>query len=245
MAVIWQKQTRTTRYEVRSAGRSLRLYTNGVLHTQYHPHKVLTGYVWDLLMLPAFFCPPGSIRRVLVLGLGGGTVIHALRHFAQPQQFVAVELSAEHVRIARRFFNIRGKDIELHCADAVEWVRQYRGEKFDLIIDDLFGDHEGEPMQVMPANEAWLRQLHRHLTPQGMLVKNFVARQALSEMRAACTTVTGRRFKSVFALSSTRDENRVGVFLKRRCDKKDLRDNLTKMPRLSAALRDYHLRQIK
>jgi len=56
---------------VRSAGYSLRLYTDGVFHTQYNPGNPLTGHIWDLLMLPAFFYEPDTIKRVLVLGVGG------------------------------------------------------------------------------------------------------------------------------------------------------------------------------
>lgn len=55
MAIVWSRQLSGVHYEVRSAGNSLRLYTDGVFHSQYNPCRLITGHVWDLLMLPAFF----------------------------------------------------------------------------------------------------------------------------------------------------------------------------------------------
>ena len=49
MAIVWQDTRDGTHYQVRTAGKTLRLYTDGVLHSQYNPVKRLTGSVWDLL----------------------------------------------------------------------------------------------------------------------------------------------------------------------------------------------------
>ena len=55
MAILWQKKIKNTQYEVRSAGQTRRLYTDGVFHSQFNPNRAITGGVWDLLMLPTFF----------------------------------------------------------------------------------------------------------------------------------------------------------------------------------------------
>ncbi|HCM06551.1 MAG TPA: class I SAM-dependent methyltransferase, partial [Oceanospirillales bacterium] len=48
MAIVWQETRNGTHYEVRNAGKTLRLYTDKVLHSQYNFDKKLTGSVWDL-----------------------------------------------------------------------------------------------------------------------------------------------------------------------------------------------------
>ena len=73
MALIWETEQDGVRYEVRRAGQTLRLYANGVQHSEFHPKRLLTGSVWDLLWLPALLHEPARFRRVLVLGLGGGS----------------------------------------------------------------------------------------------------------------------------------------------------------------------------
>ena len=37
MALLWEKRAAGVHYSVRNAGNTVRLYTNGVLHTQYNP----------------------------------------------------------------------------------------------------------------------------------------------------------------------------------------------------------------
>ena len=65
MAVIWQKHVEGKCYEVRAAGHTRRLYTDGVFHSQYNPRHSLTGNVWDLLSLPSFFLQQRQLQRAL------------------------------------------------------------------------------------------------------------------------------------------------------------------------------------
>ena len=55
MAILWQKTVDQNRYEIRTAGKTRRLYTNGVCHSEFNADKIFTGSVWDLLILPAWF----------------------------------------------------------------------------------------------------------------------------------------------------------------------------------------------
>lgn len=240
MTLLWQKKTVDTHYEVRTAGNSLRLYTNGVFHSQYHPQKPLTGYVWDLLMLPVFFYPPETIKRVLVLGVGGGAVFHSLRYFIQPELIVGVELDATHVQIAKRYFGIRGRGIELHTADAMDWLQHYAGEKFDLIIDDVFAEQDGQPLQVTTATQKWLSLMRKHLSPQGMIVKNFVDQKTLGLASRQANFKQG--FRSMFVLSGAKDQNRVAVFSRAALSQHDLRQHIKQMPQLNAALKSGKLK---
>lgn len=101
MAILWQKTIKDTRYEVRTAGQTRRLYTDGVFHSQFNPEHEVTGGVWDVLMLPAFFYPPETIKRVLVLGVGGGAVIHQLQRYIKPEEIIGVELNPVHIMLAK------------------------------------------------------------------------------------------------------------------------------------------------
>ncbi|HET8705303.1 MAG TPA: hypothetical protein VFM46_03285, partial [Pseudomonadales bacterium] len=107
MTILFSTQQNGHTYEVRSAGKTRRLYTDGVFHSQYHPQHVMTGSVWDLLFLPSQFYAPGELKRVLVLGVGGGAAIHMLNHFAAPKQIVGVELSKIHLKLAKDYFDLR------------------------------------------------------------------------------------------------------------------------------------------
>jgi len=174
MAILFHKQLSGHTYEVRSAGRTRRMYTDGVFHSQYNPQHGVTGSVWDLLFLPSQFYAPGELKRVLVLGVGGGAVIHMLNQFSAPEQIIGVELSRIHLQLAKRFFDLRYRNLQLVCANAIEWLIEYDGEPFDLIIDDLYSERDGEPERAIAADASWFDVLMDNLSERGMLVMNFV-----------------------------------------------------------------------
>lgn len=242
MALLWKKQTADSLYEIRTAGRSLRLYTNGVFHTQYNPVQPLTGHVWDLLMLPAFFYQPGEIQRVLVLGVGGGAVMNMLKIFVQPEQITGVELNPVHVALAKRFFGIKGKGLKLLQADAVSWLQQYKGEKFDLIIDDLFAEQGGEPVRAVKANSKWFGLMLKHLSMDGAIVGNYADLNDLKNSAGLNSKSINKRFLSIFQLANQYDENFVGVFVRKKVSSKQLRARLVKTPGLNPELKTSRLR---
>lgn len=173
MAVIWSKRVGDDHYEVRTAGNSVRLYKNRVFHSQWNPRRPLSSGVWDLLFLPALFLPVTRVNHVLLLGVGGGAVINQYVQLISPDNIVGVELDAQHLKLARRFFSLSHRSVELHCADAIAWLRAYDGPPFDVIIEDLFTERDGEPERVMDCDAHWFYSLRQHLTPHGMLIINF------------------------------------------------------------------------
>ena len=259
MAIIWQKTINDTHYEVKAAGNSRRLYSDGVFHSQYNPARPITGTLWDLLMLPAFFytpgrmpkCgarrdaqepPPGTVNRVLVLGLGGGTVVHQLLHFVRPEHIVCVELDPVHIIIAQRFFGITQKNAEIYEADAKLWIENYQGPRFDMIIDDLFGERHGQPVRAIDANAGWFRSLTQHLAPAGAIVINFVSRHEMRQSGYFSNMAVARRFKSAFQLTDPVCDNAIGVFLRRQATSRMLRERLKVTPELNTALKNGKLR---
>lgn len=249
MALVWQKQTSNTLYQLRSAGRSLRLYTNGVFHTQYNPDNPLTGHIWDLLMIPAFFHDPTEIRRVLVLGVGGGAVIQLLKQFVKPEKIIGVELNPVHIQISKRFFKLNSCHVELVEADALKWLENYSGEKFDMIIDDLFGEQDGEPVPVVAPNTRWFRLLLKNLNTQGLLVKNFIDNTALRNCAGLSSKSIASRFASVYQLTTPLNENHSAVFLRKASSSRQLRKRLVSTPGLNPTLKTsrlrYRLRRLK
>ena len=232
MGLLWERRVGDTLYQVRNAGATRRLYTNGVFHSQYNPQRPVTRSVWDLLFLPAFFYAPGELRRVLLLGVGGGAVVRQLQQFVEPDSITGIELSAVHLSIARRFFGVGGAGVRLEQGDAVDWVRRYRGPGFDMIIDDLFGDYDGEPQRAVYADARWVRSLGRCLNPGGMIVSNFTSPLELDVSAYLGDSACRRRFRSAFSLSTARNYNAVGVFLQKAAATRELRERLKRIPAL-------------
>ncbi|MEJ2140989.1 MAG: fused MFS/spermidine synthase [Gammaproteobacteria bacterium] len=248
MAILWKKQLDGTSYEVRSAGRTRRLYTDGVFHSQYNPVQPLAGGIWDLLLLPALFSAPGQVKRVLVLGVGGGTVIHQLQRYIAPEKIVGVELNPVHLHVARSFFFIDKSVAELHQADATKWLAEYRGPKFDLIIEDLFGEKNGEPVRAVFASVEWFALLNKNLARQGTLVMNFIGSNELRRCAYFTDETTEQHFKSAFQFTLPMYDNVIAAFLKQHSSSEQLRAYLRATPGLgsktSLAKLKYHIRRI-
>jgi spermidine synthase len=242
MAIVWQQEKQGVLYQVRSAGKTLRLYTDGVLHSQYNPSQPVTGHAWDWLMLPAFFYPEDSIRRVLVLGVGGGTVIHQLNHFIQPDEIVGVEMCKIHLSLGKRFFGLKKNNIKLLNADAVAWLNRYQGEPFDMIIDDVFSEADGEPLAVSSADNNWFQLMLRHLNREGVIVKNFIDRKSLRESMLLTKKSGIKGFNSIFQFDNPFNENVVIACSGAQLNSRYLRKRLTETPGLKPQQKTSRLR---
>ena len=82
-----------------------------------------------------------SCQNILILGLGGGSVVKTLREdFKYPHKITAIDIDPVVLKIADEEFGVReGKNLTIICADAYAYISQNQ-ELFDLIILDLFID---------------------------------------------------------------------------------------------------------
>lgn len=182
MALIWSHKVEGNRYEVRSAGASLRLYRNGVNHSQWNPHRPLSGSIWDLITLPALHRPVSSLDNALILGFGAGTVARQLSDLAGVKRIVGIEIDPMHLSIAQGFFEC-SESCDLVAADAVEWVQEEGQEAhYDLIIDDLYSEENSIPMRCAPMDVHWFHTLVRLLRPGGILVLNTIEPDKVSHL---------------------------------------------------------------
>jgi spermidine synthase len=230
MSVVWQKTSGKDQYQVRRAGNSLRLYKNGVFHTQYNESHPIGGNLWDLLLIPAFFLKPEKVRRVLVLGVGGGAVIRLINHFLQPDTVIGVELNSTHLYVARRFFGIETHQAKLVRADAVKWIEDYQGPGFDMIVEDLFGEELGQPKRAVFADRRWFKRLGAHLSASGVLVMNFASLEDLNSCAYFRSRDIHNSFCSAFRLHKPQYDNYIAAFLTESSTSRRLRQNLAKVP---------------
>lgn len=247
MAVIWSLQRDGVNYEVRAAGNTRRLYTDGVFHSSYNPAAPITGGVWDMLMMPAFLYPPGTVQRVLLLGVGGGTVVRQLREFVRPREIVAVDLNDVHLDIAQLHFGVQGRDVKLVHADAKNWLRKDK-TRYDLVIDDLFNGSNGEPARAIAADSGWCKKLRARATPQGAIAINCISPAELAASGFMTDASLRAHFRSRFQLRAERDQNAVGIFLPHEVETSELRRNLLGVPGLNprrVARLDFAIRRLK
>lgn len=172
MAVLWSKNDNGTNYRVTRAGNTVRLYRNGVLHSQWNPLNPIKGHIWELFLLSSL-ARNEQVRRVLVLGVGGGAVINLVHHFFGNAYVEAVDLDDQHLSVAKKHFKIDLKRCRLVLDDAKDWALRQASDQYDLVIDDLFAEKKGIPYRAVKADYAWIDSLLLLLQKTGTLVMNF------------------------------------------------------------------------
>jgi len=208
MTTLWEHEEGGTHYSVRQSGASIRLYSNKVFHTQWNPNKPIAGGVWDCLSLPVLYRPVNSSPRILLLGVGGGAVVRQLELLTDFSEMIAVEIDSRHLDIATRWFGVTDPRVSLVHADAIQWLANYDGPPFDLIIDDLFGHDQGEPMRACELTFSWTDLLRTHLVSTGLLVVNCVNSK---ELKQASLALVDAGFRYGYRWSLPVYENAIGV----------------------------------
>lgn len=221
MSVIWSKKKGGMRYEIRKAGRSLRLYTNGIFHSQWNPGAPLAGNLWDLLAIPAFLLTYTDQRPfdAAILGVGGGAVINQLCHFFAMNRLDGVDLDGEHLRLAKRFFGVNHKNVHLVQQNASTWVEcaLNQNKRYKYVVEDIFCDSlvNGlvEPIRAIEASSEWMKSLSGLLTEDGILVMNFESAHQCKRSDAV-SWAKENEFSRMFILSRPMYHNAMAVFCK-------------------------------
>jgi len=124
---------------------------------------------------PAALTAAASPRRVLVVGLGGGTIPTFLRKRLPEARIDAVDIDPAVVEVARSHFGFREDDhLRAHVGDGRQWIENARG-RYDLIVLDAFSASE---VPYSLTTSEFLRGVHRALAPDGVVVGNVWGRNA-------------------------------------------------------------------
>lgn len=248
MAIIWESSQGEDHYQVRTAGGSVRLYKNKVFHSQWNESRPLSGGVWDLLFIPSLFLPEDAVKRVLLLGVGGGAVIRQYLTFMPIEKLVGVELDPIHLKIARQHFGVRQPEVELIAADAISWVETYQGAGFDIVIEDLFTEREGEAVRVVDTSADWFRSLRKLLRPGGALIINFEDPAQLRSTGDAYQEVLDGDEDYRYGFTLPAYGNCVGVFLPAPASRNMLREALDELlagyPACRRSAQKFRIRQV-
>jgi spermidine synthase len=129
------------------------------------------------------------VQHAVVLGLGGGSLLRALRDQLPRARILGVEQRKGVIEAARAcFFLIEDQRLTLNLADATEFVR-HRANQADLLFADLYGPDGMDGRQI---GADFLADCHAMLRPGGVFVANLWD----SEYRQSAEA--NRRLKAAF-----------------------------------------------
>ena len=130
------------------------------------PYRLVHQYTQYMLMTLAFIEP----MHVVILGLGGGSLLRTLHHVVPECSFHVVELREKVVDIARAFFHLPDDDrVKITISDATREVEVLADNSTDILLSDLYDATRMIPAQVA---RGFLCEACRLLTRDGWLVIN-------------------------------------------------------------------------
>ena len=136
---------------------------------QNDPDNLIFPYT--RMMMAALYLNPAP-RRVLIVGLGGGTLPGAVRKVAPAAQIDVVEIDPAVSRVAYKYFGFTpGPLTRVHEQDGRVFIKQRLREKstYDLVMLDAFTD------QYIPEHlltQEFLQEVKGILAPNGVVAAN-------------------------------------------------------------------------
>jgi spermidine synthase len=137
------------------------------------PHELLVPYT--RLMFASYLFKPKQ-EKVLIVGLGGGSMIHFLKHYDPQVKVDVVEIDPAVVKIADKYFGVKsGDNVNIITKDAFEHLKN-TDSRYDVIYMDAFlkpsadTDTSGVPLRLKTIQ--FYKDVQKKLTPTGMVAFN-------------------------------------------------------------------------
>lgn len=194
----------------RRVGERVDLDVEGATFATWHPRHLLTGYSWDALTAACLLHEGGPPKRVLLLGLGGGTMLRQLKALVPELVAVAVEIDALVVDLARKHMELDKLGAEIVIDDAYAFIER-SSERFDVVVDDLFltGTHDVE-RSAIPEGHV-LERMCALLEPGGAFAANLITDSGHRKVRRAARQAFLQTFAEVRSVKPPRGLNEVLV----------------------------------
>ncbi|MFN7425428.1 MAG: spermidine synthase [bacterium] len=114
-------------------------------------------------------------RRILVVGLGGGTIPMFMRKHLPDADIDVIELDPAVVEVARSHFGFRDdRRLKAHVGDGRHWIER-ANSRYDLIVIDAFGAHA---VPYALATREFLLAVQQSLAADGVAIANMWGRSA-------------------------------------------------------------------
>jgi len=152
-------------------------------------------------------------RRILVVGLGGGTLPMFLRAHYPAATIDVAEIDPDVVDVAKKFFGFVDDELlRAHVGDGRQFIERARQADYDVIFLDAFGAHD-VPKQL--TTQEFLQITRRALKPNGVVVSN-VWRAASNRLYDSMVRTHQEAFEELFILDVPGDVNNIFLALPRR-----------------------------
>jgi spermidine synthase len=168
------------------------LYFNRYPQTRMSLHDPGRGHFEYVDYVPVGFALKGRVKKVLLMGLGGGSIPRMLLRQYPEVTVHTVEIDPWVVRVARDYFWVtESEKHRIIVQDARQFLRQTK-ERYDFVIVDAYhADYYGSYIPYHLATKEFFALIRERLEPGGVVMYNVIG------------TITGWQNQVVRALYKT------------------------------------------
>lgn len=186
------------------------------------PEKLVFNYT-KLLMTNLLFNP--NPKRILIVGLGGGTISNTLLQLYPESQIDNIEIDQAVIKVARDYFGfIENERVHTYNQDGRIFIKRalLKKQTYDWIILDAFnGDYIPEHLMT----KEFLQEAKSLLSENGILSSNTFS---LSELYAHESATYKAVFGDFYQVSNKKNSNRIILVGKNGFANNNINDSLNK-----------------
>ncbi len=135
----------------------------------HHPERLVLPYT-QMMMASLIFGP--AAQKVLIIGLGGGSLAKFCLHYLESCEVHAVEFRSDVAKLAYGYFNLpECPQLTVYIGDGHEHILQSKADfiNYDYILVDAF-EHDGVANSVK--QQSFFNTCYDCLSPKGVLAIN-------------------------------------------------------------------------
>ncbi|MCP4538372.1 MAG: spermine synthase [Chloroflexi bacterium] len=178
------KATKETIYETESAYnyiqviqdehgcRSLMLNEGQGIHSVYCPDQLRTPGPWDYFLIAPYFNPapytPDQVQRVALVGLAAGTMARQYTAVYGAIPIDGIEIDPKIVHVGQEYFEMNLPNLNIIVSDG-RYALAHSNQRYTIVGIDAYR------LPYIPPHLAtveFFRQVHDHLTPNGVVAIN-------------------------------------------------------------------------
>jgi len=126
-------------------------------------------------VMPVALAAVEEPNRILIVGLGGGSIPNFLHKYYPDTQIDVVDIDPLVVEVAKKYFGFReDKTLRAHVADGRAFIEKCE-KPYDVIFLDAYGS---ENIPYALATREFLQAVRKAVTPKGVVVTNLWCRSS-------------------------------------------------------------------
>jgi spermidine synthase len=201
--LVYEKESAYQYLQVVQDGTRTELVMNEglAIHSIYDPTSLVTGGPWDYVTIASAFRPAQQAtpapRRVLILGLAGGTSARQVRAaFGPDVDITGVEIDPAVLDVAYRYFHLGDASVHAVVQDARYWLAtRPPGDRYDVIVMDAY-QQPYIPFHL--TTREFFDLVRSHLSPGGVAVVNAGRTPSDYRLVSALASTMAASYQDVF-----------------------------------------------